>query len=148
MDKQAFQKKLLVKMESLRRPSGAFIAASTDDYNACWLRDHLYTVFSYWFLGDHKKLVNGMHVAFDILHAQRRKLERISPRDNVYEYVHAKYNPDTLGEITDKWGHYQLDAMGLLLHIVADLDSKHITVTRNNSDKELLQLLVIYLLSS
>jgi len=147
MDKQAFQKKLLLKMESMRRPSGAFIAAPTDDYRACWLRDHLYTVFSYWFLGDHNKLIEGVQIVFDILHMHRHKLERVSHRNNVYEYIHAKHDADTFAEVTDKWGHYQLDALGFFLHIVADLDSKHITVMRNYSDREILQLLVMYLLS-
>ena len=145
MDKQAFQKKLLLKMETLRRPSGVFVAAPTSDYDACWLRDHVYTVFSYYFISDFEKLTQGMHAVFDILHTQRAKMLKPSPRRNAGEYIHAKYNAGDFSEITQQWGHHQLDAIGLFLHMVADLEFKHIRVIRDSRDRELLSLLVTYL---
>ncbi|KKR78607.1 MAG: hypothetical protein UU22_C0018G0012, partial [Parcubacteria group bacterium GW2011_GWA2_40_8] len=39
MDTIQLRKKLLSRMETLRQPNGAFIAAPTADYRACWLRD-------------------------------------------------------------------------------------------------------------
>lgn len=137
---------LIAPMESLRSPAGAFRAAATTDYDACWLRDHLYTTFAYWYIGDYESLRNGIGVAFDLLYGQRAKLERVLPPANSWDFLHAKYNAETLGEVTRDWGHHQLDALGLLLHIVADLDFKHITAVRHRGDRELLQALVNYLL--
>ncbi len=142
-------KKLLEKMEKLQRPSGAFIAAPTPDYQACWLRDHLYISFSYYYINEFEKLKRGLWVAFDILHKYRWKIERVicSPPNDIHNYLHAKYNPDTFEEVTKEWGHHQLDVLGLFLHIVADLDFKNIALIRNKNDSEIIQLLVFYLLS-
>ncbi|OGD29926.1 hypothetical protein A3A18_00935 [Candidatus Azambacteria bacterium RIFCSPLOWO2_01_FULL_44_84] len=142
---------LLREMENLQKPSGAFIAAPSGDYRSCWLRDHLYCVFTYFYLNDFEKLQRGIWVVFDILHKYRWKIEKaiITPpgSHNVHEFIHAKYDPDTFNEITNDWGHHQLDALGLLLHIVADLDFKNIRVIRNENDSKLIQLLIFYLLA-
>ncbi|PIR41707.1 MAG: hypothetical protein COV30_02295 [Candidatus Yanofskybacteria bacterium CG10_big_fil_rev_8_21_14_0_10_37_15] len=145
--------KLIEELEKLRRPSGAFIAASSNkDYQACWLRDHLYNVLAYYYLGEFEKLQKGVWVAFDILHKYLNKINKAichppSLNENVHEFIHAKYHPDTFNEIDNIWGHHQLDTLGLLFHVVADLDFKNIKVIRNKNDLKLIQLLVFYLLS-
>lgn len=144
---------ILRNMESLRRSNGAFIAAPSEDYRTLWIRDHLFMAFSYWYLGRnyYEKLVQSLQIVFNIFHKQRHKLERIiHPRDQdgrliIPELIHAKYNPDNLNEVTREWSHHQLDAIGLFLHIVADLSHKHIRVVRDRGDEEILQLLVFYL---
>ncbi|MBI2037171.1 MAG: hypothetical protein HYT14_02320 [Candidatus Liptonbacteria bacterium] len=138
----------LAVMESMRRPSGAFVAARTEDYGAFWLRDHLYIVFSYYYLGEYEKLKRGMQVAFDFFRKERYKLERLSFPDDPaksYEYLNAKVNPDTLEEFTREWGHHQLDAVGLFLYLVADLKFKNVDVRRDETDSDILQLLAFYL---
>lgn len=139
---------ILREMEKLRRPSGAFIAAPSLDYYACWLRDHLYTSFCYYYLGEFQKLREGIWIVFDILQKHRGKIDNIicSPPHNPHDFLHAKYNPDTLEEVTREWGHHQLDAIGLFLHIVADLNFKNIEkVIRNKNDSDIIQLLILYL---
>lgn len=143
-----FPERALAVMESLKHPSGAFVAGPTSDYQALWLRDHLYTTFTYYFLNEYKKLCRGMHLAFDIFRKYRNKLERLDfPNDagKSYEFINAKFNPDTLEELTRDWGHHQLDAIGLFLYIVADLKFKNINIVRDETDKDVLQLLVFYL---
>lgn len=136
-------------MEACRRPNGAFIAAPSPDYNAMWIRDTLYTNFSYWYLGQFNKLSEGMWIVFDLFKKYRHKLvARIaSPEEIPDGVIHAKYYADTLEEITPSWGHDQLDVVGLFLYITADLDYKNIRVIRNETDLEILQLLVYYLRS-
>ncbi|OHA50390.1 MAG: hypothetical protein A3A97_03505 [Candidatus Terrybacteria bacterium RIFCSPLOWO2_01_FULL_40_23] len=145
MDTIQLRKKLLSRMETLRQPNGAFIAAPTADYRACWLRDQVYTIFVYYFISDYEKLIQGMHAVFDILHTQRYKMISASPRKGAGEHIHAKYNVVDFSEITQQWGHHQLDAIGLFLHMVADLDFKHINVMRDTRDRELITLLIAYL---
>lgn len=143
-------KSFLAPMEKLQRPSGAFLASPLfPDYHACWLRDQLYTSFSYYYLGEFEKLKKGLWVVFDILGKYRWKIERAIciPPKIAHDHIHAKYNCDTFEEITNEWGHHQLCALGLFLHIVADLDLKNIQLIRNKNDSELIQLLVCYLIS-
>lgn len=138
---------VLLSLESLRHANGAFVAAPTDDYNAMWIRDTLYATFAYWYLNEFEKLTQGIHLIFDVfkLHQEKIKLRVTSPREMASATIHAKYDPDTLGEITEHWGHAQYDALGLFLHIVADLDFKHIRIIRDEKDQEVIQDIVNYL---
>jgi phosphorylase kinase alpha/beta subunit len=142
---------ILATMETLRRPNGAFVASVTPDYQALWLRDHLYCTLAYWYLGHHEKLREGVWLIFDLFKRYAEKVKRRagSPVDVPGGVIHAKFHPDTLDEITtdDGWGHDQLDAIGLFLHVVADLDFKNIQPIRDRDDLEILQLLVYYLRS-
>jgi len=141
---------VLAQMESLRLANGAFVAAPTEDYKALWLRDTLYASFAYWYLGQYDKLKQGIQIVFDIFRKHRHKIVKrlTSPVDLPEGTLHAKYNPDTLEEITEYWAHKQWDALGLFLHIVADLDFKNVFVVRDEDDREILQDIVNYLRST
>lgn len=142
-------KKILKEMEKLQQSSGSFVAAPSADYWACWIRDQLYTSICYYYTGEFEKLKRGIWVVLDILHRHKWKIEKaicIAPRIPS-QYINAKYDPDTFEELTEKWSHHQIDAIGLLLHIVADLDFKKIQIIRNKNDSNLIQLIVFYLLS-
>lgn len=138
-------------MESMRRPNGTFWASVSPNYRAMWLRDTLYCVFAYWYLGDYEKLKKGIRVIFDLFKKYRPKIKtRIaSPKDIAGGVLHAKYDADTLSEIAtdDNWAHNQLDVIGLFLHVVADLDFKNVRVIRDEEDVRTLELLVAYLRS-
>ncbi|MDP3778676.1 MAG: glycoside hydrolase family 15 protein [bacterium] len=153
------KQQILATMESLRRPNGAFIASVSPAYRAMWLRDHLYITYTYWYIGDFKKLLQGVWLVFDFLKGmnehegkgQKRKMMRriASPSDIPGGIIHTKCDADTLAEITtdDGWGHHQLCWIGLFLHIVADLDFKNVRVIRDSEDIDVMQLLVFYLRS-
>lgn len=145
------EKKVLAVMETMRRPNGAFIASTTPDYGAMWIRDTLYCTFSYWYLGDYDKLRKGVWVIFDLFKKYRRGIRsRIaSPIEIPGGIIHAKFDADTLEKICDddSWAHHQLDAIGLFLYVVADLDFKNLRVIRNNEDLDILQDIIAYLRS-
>jgi len=149
-DKEAVKRNL----ESLRLPNGSFIAASTPDYSATWLRDTSYCSFAYWFLGEFQKLKEGMWTVLDFFrdkrHLSRIKIGIASPERIAGGTIHAKYNGTDFSEIADndKWGHHQLDALGLFLHIVADLDFKNIKILRDERDAEIIELIIYYLRSA
>lgn len=156
------KQEILNGMESLRRENGAFIASPSHPYRAMWLRDTLYATYAYFFLDDFEKLRAGLWVVFDYLRGedepgrrgQKRKIKRriASPVDIAGGFIHIKCDADTLVEITDDagangWKHHQLDWIGLLFRIVAELDLSNIRIIRDQGDIEILQLLVYYLRS-
>ena len=138
---------LIKGMEGLLKPSGAFMAAPSEQYEACWLRDQLYVSLSYYYLGDLEKLKRGIWIVFDIFHKHRAKIEKaIYDSHHPFNgHIHARYCSDTLEEITPDWGHHQLDALGLFLFLTAYFDSKNIKIIRNDDDLELIYLLAYYL---
>jgi phosphorylase kinase alpha/beta subunit len=86
---------------------------------------------------------------FDILHQSRERIEnaiRTLPTAG-YEFIHAKYHHESLDEITNDWGHHQIDAIGLFLYIVGFSYKNEIAVFRTVADRELVQLLVQYLVA-
>lgn len=143
------QAQLLAGLEILRDKRGVFTAALSDDYNACWMRDQLYANLTYYYLGDHKKFVKGIRVAFDILHASKDKIEQAmcTKPNATHDYIHAKFSATTLGEITNDWGHHQIDAIGLFLYVVGFAEEKNIKVVLSDEDREIIQYLVGYLTS-
>lgn len=133
--------------EALRGANGAFIAAPHVHYEACWLRDQLYSTFVYFFTKEEQKFKQGMWAVFDIFHKHRGKMKRIirRPPRNGHEFIHAKYDPITLREVVDDWGHHQLDAIGLFLFLVGLAHKNGISLVRGKADKVILNLLVLYL---
>ena len=139
---------LMQGLEKLRDGKGAFLAASSEDYHACWMRDQLYANFAYFYLNDIEKFTIGVHVVFDMLHNARGKIEdaTCNPPQAGHEYIHAKYCHNNLTEITDDWGHHQVDAIGLFLYMIGfAYDHGIIGVIRDERDKEMIQILVSYL---
>ncbi|HEC30391.1 MAG TPA: hypothetical protein ENI66_00025 [Candidatus Yonathbacteria bacterium] len=141
------KKVLLGGLETLRNDRGAFVAALSDDYNACWMRDQLYSNFAYYYIGNTKEFKKGMWVVFDMLRNSQRKIEKAicyPPRQSA-DFIHAKFGDKLLEEITNDWGHHQVDAIGLFLYVVGFAKEKGIELTRDETDKEIIQLLVSYL---
>lgn len=134
-------------LELLRKENGAFVAASGEDYSACWIRDQVYATYAFYYLDDIRKFSEGLHVVFDILTKARPKIESALCRKPVQsaDYLHAKYHAEMLCEVTDDWGHHQVDAIGLFLFVVARAERKGVRIIRHEADREMLQLLVSYL---
>ncbi|MBU2545352.1 glycoside hydrolase family 15 protein [Patescibacteria group bacterium] len=128
---------LLIEFEELVMPSGAFIAAPSKKYNACWLRDQLYCAISYYYLRNYPKLIRSFQVVFDILDKYYLEIKR-------GKIIHAKYDAITFEQITKDWGHHQLDAIGLLLYFSAFFESLGIRILRKK-DREIIKTLISYL---
>lgn len=145
--KKGLEDILLNGLEILRDHRGVFTAALSDDYNACWMRDQLYANFAYYYLGDLKKFKQGIRVVFNMLENSREKIEAaaVNVPKETHDYIHAKFSSETLGEITNNWGHHQVDAIGLFLYMIGFAYERGIDVVKTDEDKEMLQLLVHYL---
>ena len=128
---------LLEEMEKLQMPNEAFIAAPSKDYQDCWIRDQLYCSICYYYLRNYPKLIKGFQVVFDILDKYYSEIDK-------GKIIHAKYNPLTFEQITNDWGHHQLDAIGLLLYFTAFFESQGIRILREK-DRKIIKLLISYL---
>jgi len=134
-------------LEKLRHKNGAFLAASGEDYKAVWIRDQVYASYAYYYLDEVTEFARGLQVVFDILRTSRTKIEHAlceKPRTGK-DFIHAKYDANALCEVTDDWGHHQVDAIGLFLFAVARAERRGVRVIRDNEDRAMLQLLVHYL---
>ena len=119
-------------LERLRHINGGYIAspysgeAGYDRYDVYWLRDIMYATYANEYLGVYDKVKGSYGVVLTVFEKFHQKIIRgIRKKPDLQRakgaVVHARVHPLTLEEITDEWGHHQLDIFGLFLFKTGDL---------------------------
>lgn len=136
-------------LKELVHPSGLLSAAKNvgTGYNKAWLRDNLYSALGFGAVRDIDAQVRAHHAILDILLKHEFKIDYAIEKkpEHSYQYIHARYNPDTLEEIWDDWGNMQNDAVGMILFTIAQLHAQKLRVIRGEDDVRIIQKLVHYL---
>jgi phosphorylase kinase alpha/beta subunit len=129
-----------------------FVAAldsSTHYSRQSWIRDCIYATLGFEATKNNKEVVKTYQALLDLLKKHEYKIDWAiveKPR-YAWQYIHARFHPETFEEFHEDWGNKQNDAIGALLFKIGDLESKGIHVIRNKDDERLLQKLVYYLAS-
>jgi GH15 family glucan-1,4-alpha-glucosidase len=137
-------------IKGLIAPSGLFLASAqnvTTGYNKAWLRDNFYTALALEAVGDAAILASVWRAILQIFKTHQEKLNwavENKPHES-WQYIHARYNPETFEEFWDEWGNKQNDAIGAILYKLADLHEKNLGVVESEGDREIIQKLVRYL---
>lgn len=135
-------------LDSIRLPNGLYIASPSDHYSAVWIRDSLY--ISLPFLNKTcDTYQRTLHRLLDLMLDYEWKIDiHIKERPTEpWQYIHAKYDPETVRELNVAWGHAQHDAIGLLLWSVGEGERRGKQIIRDNRDRQIIQKLVHYLRS-
>lgn len=141
----------LTILRGLQAPSGLFLAAAqvgvSTGYDKSWLRDNFYEVLAFEEVGDWETVARVWHALLDILLKHEEKIcDAVSKRPQfTYQYIHARYNPETFEEFWEEWGNKQNDAVGCILFAIASLEKKSHSVLRSDDDRRIVQRLVDYL---
>lgn len=138
-------------LESMILPNGAVPASPNGPYRkAHWVRDGLYVLIATVYV-DRSELAHRLiRAPFTIFRRHFGRLLsgiRHKPSD-LNEFFHARFKTRGFEEFTEKWGHNQLDMLGLFLYLVASLPSRGIDVFRHGrryEDKVLLSKITRYL---
>ncbi len=139
-------------LKGLQYPSGLFSASARNvstGYNKAWIRDCVYETLGLEAVKNYRDTVRAYHALLNILLKHEDKISwalREKPA-RAYQYIHARYHPQTYEEFWEEWGNKQNDAVGALLFKISDLESKGIKVIRGQDDMRILQKLVHYLAS-
>jgi len=137
-------------LEQLQHPSGLFSASSLQvntGYDKAWIRDCIYESLGFEAVKDWKRVKKTYHALLDLLLKHEYKIEHAikeKPTEK-WQYIHARFHPETFEEFHEDWGNRQNDAVGAFLFKVGDLELKGIKIIRNEHDKRILQKLVHYL---
>ncbi|MBE7415422.1 MAG: hypothetical protein HS130_09440 [Deltaproteobacteria bacterium] len=144
--------------EELRQLNGGYIASDYcgdkggDRYNVFWLRDIMFATYANEYVGAYDKLIESYRLIIRIFQKYRQKITN-GARKRTYlgscadEVIHARVHPVTLEEITNEWGHHQLDIFGLFLYKTGDLIKKgHNVISTDQAETQiLLRDIVLYL---
>ncbi len=140
-------------LRRLQAPSGLFLAAAepgvTTGYDKSWLRDNFYEVMAFEELGDWETARRTWHALLDIFIKHEDKIRwaiQERPRFS-YQYIHARYNPETFEEFWEEWGNKQNDAVGCILYALGKHELSGQSAMRSEDDRRIVQRLVDYLIS-
>jgi phosphorylase kinase alpha/beta subunit len=144
--------KHLENIRSLQTPSGLFLASRSGvstGYDKAWLRDNFYTCLAFEEIEDWEtvKKVWKALVSIFIKHKNKISWAVKNKPYQTFQYIHARYNPETFEEFWEEWGNKQNDAIGTILFKIGDLESRGIKIVETDEEKEMLQILVDYLKS-
>lgn len=138
-------------LKRLQQPSGLFLAAADrgveTGYDKSWLRDNFYEVMAFEELEDWDTVAQTWHALLDIFLKHEDKIAwavKERPRFT-YQYIHARYHPETFEEFWEEWGNKQNDAVGCILYALANLEQKGHSMMRSDDDRRIVQRLAEYL---
>ncbi len=138
-------------LRRLQAPSGLFLAAAepgvSTGYDKSWLRDNFYEVMAFEELGEHETSTRTWHALLDIFLKHEDKINwAIQERPRfTYQYIHARYNPETFEEFWEEWGNKQNDAVGCILYALGARERVGHSVIRGDDDRRIVGRLVNYL---
>lgn len=149
MNYSAYAQRSYQNLLSLQTKSGVFRASKpgiNTGYDKAWFRDCIYEAMGLEAMADFENVNRVYRALFYILHKHHDKIVwacHNRPTEK-WQYIHARYHPDTLEEFWEGWGNMQNDMIGLFLFKVGQLTYKNILVLENK-DIEMIKLLVDYL---
>ncbi len=139
-------------LKKLQTSTGLFLASSKDvntGYDKAWLRDNFYTSLAFEEVGDWETVRKLWRSILDIFLKNEDKINwaiQHRPHES-WQYIHARYNPETFEEYWEEWGNKQNDAVGAILFKLGELAHLGNKINLSEKDKRIMQKLVDYLYS-
>jgi GH15 family glucan-1,4-alpha-glucosidase len=148
-----FNQKVERHLDNLRKlitPSGLFLASSKNvetGYDKAWIRDNVYESLAFEYAGEWNIVAKTYHTLLDIFdkHIDKINWATTNKPFESWQFIHARYNPETLEEFWESWGNKQHDAIGAVLYKLADYEVKGHSVLRDDKDRKTVQTLIYYI---
>ena len=140
----------LDNLRKLITPRGLFLAsdqAVTTGYDKAWIRDNVYEALAFEYAGDWAVVEKDYHTLLDIFdkHIDKINWATTNKPFESWQFIHARFNPETLEEFWESWGNKQHDAIGAVLFKLADFEAKGHSMLRGDQDRKTVQTLIYYI---
>jgi phosphorylase kinase alpha/beta subunit len=150
MPDQARISRHLDNLRKLITPTGLFLASShtvQTGYDKAWLRDNVYESLAFEYAGEWDVVAKTYHTLLDIFdkHIDKINWATTNKPFESWQFIHARYNPETLEEFWESWGNKQHDAVGAILFKLADFEAKGHSMLRSDKDRKTVQTLIYYI---
>lgn len=139
-------------VRELRADSGLFLASPKGvrtGYDKAWLRDNIYIALGFEWAGDVetvRQIYKGF-ISIFLKHEGKINWAAENKPHVTWQYIHARYNPETFEEYWEEWGNKQNDAVGAFLFKLGDLQRKGYQLIETDDERRIAQRLVDYLAS-
>jgi GH15 family glucan-1,4-alpha-glucosidase len=143
-------KQHLENLKKLITPSGLFLASTQNvetGYDKAWIRDNVYEALAFEYAGDWEVVSKAYHRLLDIFdkHIDKINWATTNKPFESWQFIHARYNPETLEEFWESWGNKQHDAIGAVLFKLAEFEQNGHSMLRNKKDQRTVQTLIYYI---
>ncbi len=149
----ALLKQHLKILEKLQYDSGLFAASRKDvstGYDKSWLRDNFYECIAFEVIGDWDIVEHTYDAILSVFLKHEEKIDwaiKHKPSE-AFQYIHARFHPETFDEFWESWGNKQNDAIGAILFRIGELEHHHKRSILNSADRmRIVNKLVLYLQS-
>jgi phosphorylase kinase alpha/beta subunit len=140
----------LAEIRRLRKPTGVFTASAHDvgtGYDKAWLRDNYFTVLAFLETGDLETTRTTAQALLQLFVKHKDKINWAIENKpwETWQYVHARFHPETFEEFWEEWGNRQNDAVGEVLDLICmlELHGAHVAVT--DEERDMVQKIIDYL---
>jgi len=137
-------------VRSLQKPSGVFTASAHDvatGYDKAWLRDIYFMTLGFLETGELEVVRKSAKALLSVFVKHKDKINwaiENKPHE-AWQYIHARFHPETFEEYWEEWGNSQNDAVGEVLNLLAELELRGESVIETDEEREMLQKIVDYL---
>jgi len=138
-------------LKKLQYDSGLFSASKQDvstGYDKSWLRDNFYETLAFEIIGDWETVERTYHAILKIFIKHEEKIDWAIEHkpESSYQYIHARFHPETFDEFWEEWGNKQNDAIGCILFRIGELETHHKrSILVDEAEKRIVQKLIKYL---
>lgn len=117
-------------LKGLQYDSGLFAASDKTvgtGYDKSWLRDNFYETIAFEMLGDWHTVEKTYEAILGIFLKHEEKIDwAIENKPHAtFQYIHARFHPETFDEFWEEWGNKQNDAIGCILFRIGELEAHH-----------------------
>jgi len=143
-------KQHLDAVRSLQKPSGVFTASAFDvdtGYNKAWLRDIYFMALCFLETGEYETVRKAAKALLTVFVKHKDKINwaiEHKPHE-AWQYIHARFHPETFEEYWEEWGNSQNDAVGEVLNLLVTLEQIGKGVIETDEDREMVQKIIDYL---
>lgn len=140
----------LAELRKLQKPSGVFTASAHDvatGYDKAWLRDNYFMLLGFLETGDIETVRTTARALLELFLKHKDKINWaiVHKPYETWQYIHARFHPETFEEYWEEWGNRQNDAVGEVLDIICLLELRGASVVENDEDRDMVQKIVDYL---
>jgi GH15 family glucan-1,4-alpha-glucosidase len=145
-------KQHLDMVRSLQKPSGVFTASSFDvdtGYDKAWLRDIYFMTLCFLETGELPVVQKAAKAFLKLFVKHQDKINwaiQNKPHE-AWQYIHARFHPETFEEYWEEWGNSQNDAVGEVLNLIVTLEQMGVGVVETTEEREMVQKIVDYLVN-
>ncbi len=142
----------LAEILKLRKETGVFTASAHDvgtGYDKAWLRDNYFTVLGFLETGNIEIVQSTARALLGVFmkHADKINWAIENKPSETWQYIHARFHPESFEEYWEEWGNRQNDAVGEVLMLITDLELRGFGIAETMEERAMVQKIVDYLVN-